>query len=456
MQDIFGNPAFTENMMYNPYYIYEGTECEYGKWMLVPQNELPDGATIVPVILASDKAPVTRMSKDCEMHLLFLMIANINSEIHMKATAHTWACIAYTPIPEFLVHPKFHSIPEAHLVIACIAKYIPPLTTTVQSHLMHYSYCQSQFGDAIKHTSCDGQLTLKTLHDICSVTGEHIDPWKIWEFQVVAKKHNLSGVQLPFWQDWRFSNPVIFHVGEILHSCHKWFFDHVLKLCKWVLGDDKWDAHYHCHHKYIGTCHFTGVSHVKQMTGCEHWDIQCMIIATIAGVAGPDFVHAICAIVDYIYHAQAPTFMTSSIQEMETCLEEFHLYKQAILDAGAWRGTTGGIPHFQILKLKLFQSFGSSIWNDPFLCTNWKTGFTQQIMLHLNCEESICWFDLYTLLHHNDTSLGNILSAEHDSMPHALPLTALRMVKVLDPDAVMAPATYNLTKPTGSSLATFE
>ncbi|KIN96113.1 hypothetical protein M404DRAFT_33596 [Pisolithus tinctorius Marx 270] len=34
MQDIFGNPAFTENMMYNPYYIYEGTECEYGKWML--------------------------------------------------------------------------------------------------------------------------------------------------------------------------------------------------------------------------------------------------------------------------------------------------------------------------------------------------------------------------------------------------------------------------------------
>ncbi|KAI6157454.1 hypothetical protein BKA82DRAFT_3966597 [Pisolithus tinctorius] len=33
MQDIFRNLAFAGNMMYDPYYIYEGTEHEYGKWM---------------------------------------------------------------------------------------------------------------------------------------------------------------------------------------------------------------------------------------------------------------------------------------------------------------------------------------------------------------------------------------------------------------------------------------
>ncbi|KAI5989400.1 hypothetical protein F5J12DRAFT_864341 [Pisolithus orientalis] len=442
VQDIFGNPAFAENMMYDPYYIYEGAERECGEWMSGDeahriQNELPDGATIVPVILASDNAPVTRMSGDREMHPLFLTIANINSEVRIKATAHAWQarvwhrCIdmvcanlkvaahngvfmadshnntryCFTPLAAYTA-----DLPE-QLMIACVAKSASPVTTAIQS----------QFGDAIKHTSRDGQLTLKTLHEICSATGEHIDPWKIREFQVAAKKHHLSGVQLPFWRDWQFSNPAIFLVGEILHSCHKWFFDHVLKWCKWVLGDDELDARYRCHHKYIGTRHFTGVSRVKQMTGREHRDIQRTIVATIAGVAGPDFVDAIRAIVDFIYRAQAPTFTTSSIREMETCLEEFHLYKQAILDAGARRGKTGGIPHFQIPKLELFQLFGSSIRNigsliqytadvserllithckDPFLRTNRKTGFTQQIVLRLDREESI----------------------QHDSMPHAPPV----------------------------------
>ncbi|KAI6104122.1 hypothetical protein F5141DRAFT_1064966 [Pisolithus sp. B1] len=98
MWDIFGNPSFSEHMMYDPYYIYECTEHEYGEWMSGDkahqiQNELPDGTMIVPIILASDKVPVMRMSGDHEMHPLFLTIVNINSEVHMKAKAHAWACM---------------------------------------------------------------------------------------------------------------------------------------------------------------------------------------------------------------------------------------------------------------------------------------------------------------------------------------------------------------------------
>ncbi|KAI6114186.1 hypothetical protein F5141DRAFT_1187807 [Pisolithus sp. B1] len=357
MQDIFGNPFFSEHMMYDPYYIYECTECEYGEWMSGDkahqiQNELPDGTTIVPIILASDKVPATRMSGDHEMHPLFLTIVNINSKVHMKAKVHAWACVAYTLIPEFLTHPDFHSILEAHVWHRCM--------------------------------------------DIVCAN---------------LKKHHLSGVQLPFWQDWCFSNPAVFLIGKILHSCHKWFFDHVLKWCKWVLGEDELDAHYRCQHKYVDTRHFTGISCVKQMTRCKHHNIQCTIVAAIAGGADADFV---CAI-----HAIAPTFMTSSIQEMEACLAEFHQYKYAILEAGAQRGRTRDIPHFQIPKLELFQSFGHTICRvgsliqytadmsehllimhakNPFLHTNHKAGFTEQITCYLDHEESIHWFDLYTLL----------------------------------------------------------
>ncbi|KAI6130294.1 hypothetical protein EDD16DRAFT_1689659 [Pisolithus croceorrhizus] len=469
VRDIFGNPFFSEHMMYDPYYIYECTEREYGEWMSGDeahriQNELPDGATIVPIILASDKAPVTRMSGDHEMHPLFLTIANINSEVRMKAKAHAWACVAYTPIPEFLTHPDFHSILEARVWHRCMdivcanlkvashrgvfmadphnnARYcFTPLaayTADLPEQLM-IACITNQFGDAFQHTPRDGQLTLKILHDICSAAGENIDPWKIREFQAAAKKHHLSGVQLPFWRDWHFSNPAVFLVGEILHSCHKWFFDHVLKWCKWVLGEDELDARYRCQHKYVGTRHFTGVSRVKQMTGREHRDIQRTIVAAIAGGADADFVCAVRAIVDFIYRAQAPTFTTSSIQEMEACLAEFHRYKYAILEAGARRGRTGDIPHFQIPKLELFQSFSRTIrrvgsliqytadvsehllithTKNPFLRTNRKAGFTEQITCYLDREESIRQFDLYTLLCTDGTLFGSMLTSEDGAIP---------------------------------------
>ncbi|KAI6113503.1 hypothetical protein EV401DRAFT_2104180 [Pisolithus croceorrhizus] len=388
VRDIFGNPTFAEHMVYDPYHIYEGAE---------------QGATIVPVILASDKAPVTRMSGDRKMHLLFLTIANINSEVCMKATAHAWACVAYTPIPEFLAHPDFHSILEAHVWHHCMD--IACANLKVSSHRGVF------MADPHNNT--------------------RYYPWKILEFQAAAKKQYLSGIQLPFWQDWRFSDPAIFLIGEILHACHKWFFDHVLKWCRWVLGDDELDMRYHCQHKYVGTCHFTGVSHVKQMTRREHHDVQHTIVAAIVGRADATFVSAIRAI--------APTFMTSSIEAMEACLAEFHQNKHAIQEAGMRRGRTGDIPHFHIPKLELFQSFGHSMHNvssliqymadvsecllithckNLFLHMNCNTGFTQQIALLLDREESICWFDLYALLHLKDTSLRDVLSVEDATAPH--------------------------------------
>ena len=274
------------------------------------------------------------MTGDIEMHPLFFTIANINSDICMKATSHAWACVVYTPSPEFFVHPDFRSVleacvwhrcmdiictglklavytgtfmsdpssltqycftpltayitdlPEQHM-IACVTKSISPISLAEQS----------QFGDGILYLPCDGEFTLRKLAELC----KKVDPWKLQDFLAEAKKNYLSGVQLPFWHDWRFSNPAIFLLGELLHAGHKLFNDHPFKWCKEVLGDDELDVHYRMQHKRVGVCHFDGVSHAKQMTGREHWDIQRTIVATIAGAADPEFVRAIRAFVDFLY-----------------------------------------------------------------------------------------------------------------------------------------------------------
>ena len=80
-----------------------------------PQDQLPAGTTIVPIIAASDKTPVTRHTGGLEMHPLFITIGNINSNIRMKATSHAWQCVAFIPMPKFEVHPDYQTILQARL-----------------------------------------------------------------------------------------------------------------------------------------------------------------------------------------------------------------------------------------------------------------------------------------------------------------------------------------------------
>jgi len=429
------------------------------------------------------------MTGDLEMHPLFLTIANINSQVRMKTTSHAWSCIIYTPSPEFIVHPDFQSVLEARvwhrcLDIVCIGLKLAARTGTFMNDPNSVTqYCftplatyiadlpeqlmiacvtksvlpislaeQNQFGDGIPYAPRDGELTLEILRVLCA----KIDPWRLQEFLAAAKKAHLSGVQLPFWRDWRFSNPSIFLIREILHTIHKFFFDHPFKWCKEVLGHDELDARYRMQHRRVGTRHFNGVSHVKQMTGRDHRDLQRTVVATIAGCAEPDFVRAIHAIIDFIYQAQALTFTPSSIHAMKVALSEFHAFKGAILQAGAWRGKSKEINHFSIPKLEILQSFSRSICNvgcliqyttdvsehllkthckDPFTRTNrQRAGFTQQVVRLLDREESIRHFDLYSLLLERNANLTNDPRPTSDDPRYVDP--TLDWVQCVAPDEV--------------------
>ena len=107
-----------------------------------------------------------------------------------------------------------------------------------------------------------------------------------------------------------------------------------------------------------------GVSHVKQIMGREHCNIQRTIIAMIASCVPPRFLHTVCALIDFIYQAQSPIHTETSIWEMESSLHKFHVNKNAITEAGARKMKVAGAKaDFYIPKLELFHSFASAICN---------------------------------------------------------------------------------------------
>ncbi|KAG1897602.1 uncharacterized protein F5891DRAFT_1129890 [Suillus fuscotomentosus] len=413
MWHIFGNPVFANDMEFDPYKI---------------QDQLPSGATIVPIVLASDKTLVTRQSGGLKMHPMFLTTANIRSDIRMKATSHAWSCIAYMPIPQFICHPDFCSLLQARVwhwcvdiicenlkitaatgtsmvdpsghsryaftplvaytadlpeqqMIVCVSKNASPITLATQS----------QFGDGVSYPPRHGNIMIEVLHQLC---------------QHEAKSLYLSGVQLPFWHNWRFSDPAYFLAPDILHTLHKFFFDHIFKWCKEVLGADELDSRFHRQHKCV--------SHVQKMTGREHRDIQRTIVATLVGVADANFIQAI---------PQSPTFTLSSITAMTSSLEEFHRFKRAIISAEAHRGTSGPIEHFEIPKLELLTSFARAIPNlgapiqftsetsERMLITHCKGPFTRTSHQRASFMQQI-----YALLRSKSLSINNLIDNEFEEV----------------------------------------
>jgi len=213
-------------------------------------------------------------------------------------------------------------------MIAAVTKNASPLTMAMQEN----------FGDGILHPPRTGKHTLQLLIDIA----KKFDPWDLDKFQKAAKALNLSGVHMPYWHDWIYACPSVFLAGEILHTCIKFFADHPLKWVKEAVGTYELDTRFMVQHKRVGTRHFAkGITHIKQMTGREHRDIECTIIASIAGAVPPRFIRAIRGLVKFTYLAQNPVHSPQSLRAMTQTLSDFHSFKDAIVAVEARKGKNG-------------------------------------------------------------------------------------------------------------------
>ncbi|KAG1753235.1 hypothetical protein EDB19DRAFT_1892662 [Suillus lakei] len=427
VKQLFVNPVYANHMCYDPHMVYNGTEREIREFWTTDdawamQDQLPPGATIVPIIMASDKTPVTRHTGGLEMHPLFLTIGNIQSNVRMKATSHTWHCVAFMPTPTFLVGSNYQMLLQSQLWHRCM--------DFVSTNLK----VAARIGEFMANPSAQW-YTYARIRDLC----DKIDPWNLHPFVNEAKKLHLSGIHLQYWRNWRFANPAKFLTPEVLHALHKFFFDHVLKWIKEVM-DLELDMCFRSQHKRIGIHHFgSGVSHVKQMTGREHRDIQRTIVPTLWGAAPPDFLRAVHAMINFIYLAQNPIHTAMSINAMTSVLSEFHAFKGAILVAEARRGKGGVKDDFDIPKLKLMQNFACAVFNvgslmqwsadvsERLLITHCKhlfektsrqKDFVKQIARILDRKEAIRLFNLYTLLSSSSTAASS--QSTHDPLINAV------------------------------------
>ncbi|KAF8814829.1 hypothetical protein BYT27DRAFT_7007339, partial [Phlegmacium glaucopus] len=69
-----------------------------GKWWTVLQSHLPRGATLAPVIIATDKTQLTQFSGSKAAYPVYLTIGNLPKSIRRKPSQHGCILIAYLSV----------------------------------------------------------------------------------------------------------------------------------------------------------------------------------------------------------------------------------------------------------------------------------------------------------------------------------------------------------------------
>ncbi|KAF8432100.1 hypothetical protein L210DRAFT_3414405, partial [Boletus edulis BED1] len=358
--------------------IYEDWMSGDQAWEI--QEVLPQGATVLDVILSSDKMNISFMSGNRMAYPLLISLANITPDIRSKISLHTYLLLTLLPIPKFIHKTsRVRGLLHDRLIHRALNEVLEPLKTAAHIGIMmndpigNLQYCFTPLAGYIADTpeqalmACtnpkaspymtatsknfgdplDTRISTPFLHPLCTglhtvVAQEQCSPNDYVSFLKVAKKFFLNGVIEPCWVDWPLSCPSRFLHIEPLHHFHQFSWDHDVKWCVEVVTPVEIDFRFSLLQPAVGYCGFEdSISSLKQVTRRNHCSIQ--------------FLLAVHPLVEFRYRAQAPVFSDQLLSKLMEALELFHDNKDAVVQANGRKDS------WEIPKLELLQSVVSNI-----------------------------------------------------------------------------------------------
>ncbi|KAJ3966048.1 hypothetical protein EV361DRAFT_872717 [Lentinula raphanica] len=403
VQSLWGDPALADHLVYKPKKIFQDKEKKKrvysemweGKWWQFTQKLLPEGATIAPLIIATDKTQLTQFSGSKQAYPVYLTLGNIPKALRRKPSQQACILLAYLPVDKMAkdVLPKrelsspyqrlfheamriiFSPLQEAgrlgvelasgdgtvRLVHPILASYVADFPEQCLVTCSKYETCPKCQVTAANLSSPDRfpkrtkEWTLEVMAEARSSTSSSS------QYFAFCMEKEVSGyVYRPFWDDLPFTDIHFSITPDVLHQLYQGVLKHLISWCQDILGNQELDRRIRCLPPSYGVRHFkNGISALSQISGSERKNMGKILLGCLVGSDMPrNALTAVRAILDFIYLAQYTTHDEDTLSYMTDSLNLWHTKKASFIDLFVHEDLN--IPKFHSLQhyVEMIRFFG--------------------------------------------------------------------------------------------------
>ncbi|KAI0682454.1 hypothetical protein BC835DRAFT_1311511, partial [Cytidiella melzeri] len=264
IKELIANPLLAEHMRFRSERLYENEDRKWpifsemwtGEWWETIQELLPKGATVAPVILASDKTQLSNFSGNKSAWPVYLSIGNITKDMRHSPSAHATVLIGYIPVTKLECFPKAERPMQSYeLFHTCMSSLLEPLIEAGKNGVSMvcadgfirrvYPIVAAYVADhpeqclvaCTKESACPKctvkpeqrgdpvHLPLRNPEQTLSLINDALHGWN----SQAVNDRNIRPIK-PFWKNLPHCNIFLALTPDILHQLHKGVFkDHVVK-----------------------------------------------------------------------------------------------------------------------------------------------------------------------------------------------------------------------------------
>ncbi len=375
-QELAGK-SLIKDMQYAPFESFvdaAGTEERIdeswtGKAWRDMQEKLPEGATVVPIILGSDKTQLSVFTGDKSAWPVYLTIGNIPKAERRCSSKRTQSHLGYLPVSKLKIflNDKKRKIEVYRLFHRCMRILLGPLykagiepTDIVCADSMIRECYLLLIGNVCDHPeqcligccqenycpTCDVQPTergnsvpgsVKDTEDLARILRDQGKDLNPQEF----KDLGLRSIPKPYWAGLPHCDIGKSFAPDLLHQMYKGVFkEHLVSWCTTAVaegpaGEREIDSRFNKLPNHAGARHFkNGISVVSQWTGHEAKEMAKVFYGILLGAVDSGVAAAAKAILDFMTYARLQVHTTTTLQAMQQALEDFHRHKEVFIEKG--------------------------------------------------------------------------------------------------------------------------